>query len=92
MLYKILRDKERVIDFIENIVSYTVLVRFSNSEVKEAIGLMAEDQGFKDLEDTLVYVLAKKEKCDFILSNDGSFYSPDLLVISSEEICRRMVD
>ncbi len=53
---------------------------------------MAEDQRFKYLEDTIVYVLAKKEKCDFILSKDGSFYSPDLPVISSEEICRKMVD
>ena len=37
---------------------------------------MEKDQNFKDLEDTLQYVLAKKEGCELILSNDKNFYSP----------------
>ena len=87
VLSKVLKDKKRVLDFIENIVSFTTLIKFSNNEVKEAISLMRKDKKFRDLEDTLVYVLAKKENCDFILSNDSSFYSPDLPVIGSKELC-----
>ncbi len=87
VLSKILKDKEKVLDLIEDMVSYTTLVGFSNGEVKKAIELMSEDKNFRDLEDTLVYVLAKRENCNLILSNDSSFYSPDIQVISSEEFC-----
>ncbi len=87
VLSRVIKDKEKVLDLIEDIVSYTTLVGFSNEEVKEAIGLMSENGNFRDLEDTLVYVLAKKEGCNPILSNDNSFYSPDAQVMSSEEFC-----
>ena len=87
VISKSLKDKEKVLDLIRGIVSYTVLVGFSNEEVKEAIRLMSEDKNFIDLEDTLVYVLAKRKDCDLILSNDKGFYSPDLRVMSSDEFC-----
>ena len=46
---------------------------------------MEKDKNFKDLEDTLQYVLAKENECDLILSNDNSFYSPDIKIISTKE-------
>ena len=87
VLSRVLKDRDKVLDLIEDMVSYTMLVGFSNEEVVEAIKLMKRDKNFRDLEDTLVYVLAKKEGCDLILSNDKDFYSPDVRVMSSEEFC-----
>ena len=87
VLSKILKDKGKVLDLIEDMVSYTTLVGFSNEEVGEAMELLERDKNFRDLEDTLVYVLAKKTGCDLILSNDGDFYSPDVRVMSSGEFC-----
>ena len=48
---------------------------------------MKKDKNFKDLEDTLQYVLAKKENCDLILSNHRNFYSPDVQVMGTRELC-----
>ena len=87
VLSRALKDKEKVLDLIEDMVSYTTLVGFSNGEVEEAIELMERDKNFRDLEDTLVYVLAKKKNCDLILSNDGDFHSLDVQVISSGKFC-----
>ena len=57
------------------------IVPFSNEEVEKSIELMRQDSNFKDLEDTLQYVWAKKMRCDLILSNDKGFYSPDITVL-----------
>jgi predicted nucleic acid-binding protein len=49
---------------------------------------MKENKKNKDLEDTLQYILAKKENCDLIISNDENFYADDIEVISSEEFLK----
>ncbi|WP_283399551.1 hypothetical protein [Desulfurobacterium pacificum] len=48
---------------------------------------MKNNSSFKNLEDTIQYVLAKKEKCDSILTNDKKFFSPDIKVLTTKEIC-----
>ena len=88
VLFRVIKDKYKVLDLIEDIVSYATLAGLSNEEVNEAIELMERDRNFRDLEDTLVYVLAKRENCNLILSNDEDFYSPDLCVMSSQEFCK----
>ncbi len=87
VLSRIIKDKDKVLDLVKDMVSYTTLIGFSNEEVEEAIELMERDKSFRDPEDTLVYVLAKKENCNLILSNGRDFYSPDLRVMSSREFC-----
>lgn len=84
---KIIKNRNLALELLESIISYTTLVPFSNKEVEMAFRLMAENRKFRDLEDTLVYVLAKRINCDLILSNDGSFYSPDLSVMDSKKFC-----
>lgn len=44
----------------------------------------------RNLEDTIQYILAKKENCNLILSNDENFYAKDIEVISSEEFCKKV--
>ena len=83
-------DKERALAFIEDSAQVFTLIPFSNEEVIEAVTLMRKDKGFKDLEDTIQYVLAKKKDCDWILTNDKGFFSPDIKVLSAQEACKKL--
>jgi len=82
-------DKRKALSDIEKVVDIFSVIPFGKEDVKKAIRLMKQDKKFKDLEDTLQYVLAKKEKCQLILSNDDSFYSPDIEVLNTQEFCKR---
>ena len=89
-VYYVLRKKygkEAIYD-IEDALDIYNLIPFSNYEIKEAINLMKKNKGFKDLEDTLQYVLAKKEGCDLILTNDKKFYSPDIQIATTSQFVK----
>jgi len=44
---------------------------------------MEKNENFSDLEDTIQYVMARKERCDYIISNDKEFFSHDVPLLSS---------
>jgi hypothetical protein len=77
-------DKNRALNEIVKINSFCTVIEFSNHEVAQTCNLMLEDQTFKDLEDTIQYVLAQKYGCNVIISNDKNFYSPDIALFSSK--------
>ena len=79
------KNKGKALENIEAASEIFELIPFSTNELKEAIYFMGKDINFKDLEDTLQYVLAKKEECDLILTNDKNFYTPDIKTISTSE-------
>ena len=54
---------------VQKIVKTLKLIEFTNEDVEKACELMLTDKEYKDLEDTLQYIMAKKQKCDVILSN-----------------------
>ena len=57
------------------------LVPVEQKEVLEAMTLCeAEDTSFKDYEDALQYICAKKVSADLILTNDKGFVSIDIEV------------
>ena len=60
------------------------LVEFGNVEVDEAISLMERYPQYTDLEDTIQYVIARKKRCDYILTNDQGFASEDIPLLSSD--------
>ena len=70
-----LKIMNRIIDVIE----------FGNKEVDEAIYLMEKNEKFSDLEDTIQFVMARKERCDYIITNDKGFYSHEVPLLSSVE-------
>ena len=82
-VYYILKKKfgKEALVFVDKLSRICFIVPFANEEVGEAINLMKKNSEFKDLEDTIQYVLAKKTRCDLILSNDKGFYSPDIPVL-----------
>lgn len=64
---------------------FITIIEFGNIEVDEAIELMERNKKYSDLEDTIQYVMARKEKCDYIITNDKNFASGDVPVLSSVE-------
>jgi len=84
------KDKINTLLNIEDINKTLKIIDFSNKEVAQTCTLMRENKNYKDLEDTIQYILAKKEGCDLIISNDENFYAQDLEVLSSKEFCKRV--
>lgn len=73
------------LDKIRKLNQIIKVIEFGNQEVEEAIELMERNEKYDDLEDTIQYVMARKEKCDYIITNDKAFASGDVPVLSSEE-------
>ncbi|MBN2825049.1 MAG: type II toxin-antitoxin system VapC family toxin [Campylobacterales bacterium] len=61
------------------------IIEFGNQEIDEAIYLMEKDANFGDLEDTIQFVMARKERCDSIITNDQQFHSYEVPLLSSAE-------
>jgi len=83
-------DKDVILDNIEVFNKTLKVIEFSNKEVAQTCTLMKENKNYQDLEDTMQYILAKKQNCDLIISNDENFYAEDIEVISSEEFCKKV--
>jgi predicted nucleic acid-binding protein len=84
------RSRETALNNIHKINQFVKIIDFSNNEVQQTCDLMAQNSNFKDLEDTIQYILAKKALCDCIVSNDKNFFSPDIVLHSSEEFCQKL--
>ncbi|GAB6072787.1 type II toxin-antitoxin system VapC family toxin [Venenivibrio stagnispumantis] len=84
------KGKKKALEDIKAASDIFELIPFANEDLNKAIYLMEKDQRFKDLEDTLQYVLAKKEGCDLILTNDKEFYSPDIKVVSISQLAKEL--
>ena len=79
------RDKNQALLNIRNIIKTLNIIYFTNQEIEEVCELMIKDSEYKDLEDTLQYILAKKERCDLIISNDTQFVSKDVPLIDTKK-------
>ncbi len=79
------RDRNQALLNIQNIIKTLNIAYFSNKEIEDVCKLMLKDKEYQDLEDTLQYILAKKQNCDLIISNDKNFISKDIPVITSKE-------
>lgn len=84
-------DKKQALLNLQAVSKTLKIIEFSNKEVEETCNLMLEDGDYKDLEDTIQYIMAKKYNCDIIISNDKNFVAKDLKILSSEEFCREYV-
>jgi len=77
--------KDKALDIIIEVNEWCNIIEFANQEITECCHLMKSDTKYKDLEDTIQYVMAKKAGCDLILSNDRGFVSPDIALMSTEK-------
>ncbi|MEA3512299.1 MAG: PIN domain-containing protein [Campylobacterota bacterium] len=83
-------SKELALSNIEKTNKICKVIEFSNQEVLETCTLMRENQKFKDLEDTIQYILAKKEGCDLIISNDKNFVSDEIGLLTTQEFLEKI--
>jgi predicted nucleic acid-binding protein len=77
------QDRQRALDWIEEINGYCTIIEFANAEVAQSCRLMRDNPAFDDLEDTIQYVMARKIEADVILSNDANFASEGIEVITT---------
>jgi predicted nucleic acid-binding protein len=77
-------DKQQALMEISKINKMCNIIEFGNQEIARAIELM-QSENYKDLEDTIQYVLAQKSGCDLIISNDKNFISKDIQILSSKQ-------
>ncbi|MEA1954571.1 MAG: type II toxin-antitoxin system VapC family toxin [Campylobacterota bacterium] len=75
---------------IKTMSKFITIIEFGNREVDEAIKLMENNKKYTDLEDTIQYVMARKEKCDYIITNNKNFASGDVPVLSSKEALKNL--
>lgn len=85
------RDKSLALEQIMDINQTLKIIEFSNKEVIQTCNLMKSDSDYKDLEDTMQYILAQNVGCDLIISNDKNFISKELKMMSSEEFCSEVL-
>jgi len=83
------KGKEKALSSIEQINKICTIIEFSNKELLQTTNLMREDTNFKDLEDTVQYVLALNKNCNYIISNDKGFYSPDIELFSNDKFVEK---
>jgi len=83
-------DKTVALSHIEEINKTIHVIDFSNQEIARTCQLMRDNPDYTDLEDTIQYILAKKEGCDLIISNDKSFYAEDIPVMSSKAFIEQL--
>jgi len=83
--------KQRALDNTIKMNMFVKIIDFSNKEVARTCQLMKEDEDYVDLEDTLQYVLAQKEQCDIIVSNDRKFVSKKIELLSSEAFIKKYI-
>lgn len=85
-------NKNHALNSIESINKICKVIDFSNKEISLTCKLIREDKNYKDLEDTLQVILAQKENCDLIISNNKNFYSKDIELMTSKEFCEKYLD
>lgn len=82
------QGRDKALEALDQIQTVFQLVPFGNRELAAAIALMQTDIDYRDLEDTVQYVLAKQSGCDAILSNDAGFVAKEVQVFSSVDFLR----
>lgn len=90
-IYYILSKENKLMALqkIEEINRFCNIIEFSNKEIEYTCKLMRTNKKFEDLEDTIQYILALKEDCDLIVSNDKNFSSDRIEILTSRKFCKK---
>ena len=84
--------KEKALDALESVKEAVDIIPFGESELTNAIKLMRSDSDYKDMEDTIQYVLALQQNCDLIITNDKRFTSKKIKCMSAKMFIDRFID
>ncbi|MEA3491496.1 MAG: PIN domain-containing protein [Campylobacterota bacterium] len=78
-------SKNQALDALDYLKEIVEIIPFSYEELTIAIDLMKRDGEYKDMEDTIQYILAIEQHCDLIISNDKRFVSKEIECVSSDD-------
>ena len=82
-IYFIIKDKQKVLNFLEDIVDEWNIVPFGKDVIKEAIRLSKKNA--RDFEDMLQCLSAKKFGC-VLITNDKSFVDCEIEIAGYENV------
>jgi len=85
------RTRKEALDAIELLKESVGVIPFGEDELTQTIALMRKDPDYKDLEDTIQYIMACNTGCDVIVSNDKSFVSKKMEVMDSQTFVKRFL-
>jgi predicted nucleic acid-binding protein len=91
-LYYVLskHNREKTLDIIIEVNEWCNVIEFGNKEIRECCTLMKNDTKYRDLEDTIQYIIAKKVSADLILSNDKGFVSDDIELLMTKDFLKNV--
>ncbi len=78
-------DRRKILNSLKSINRLVNVMEFGRDEIDEAIYLMEKNPAFEDLEDTIQFVMARNQRCDYIVTNDRAFFSHDIPLLGSGE-------
>ena len=81
-------SKEIALKSLDSLKEIITIIPFAKDELSQTIELMQNDKDYNDMEDAIQYILAKKETCDFIITNDKQFTSKEIPALTSEQFCK----
>jgi len=84
-------SRENALDAIDFLKTSVSIIPFGETELTSTIDLMRKDTEYKDLEDTIQYIMALNEKCEIIVTNDKHFVSKEIECMSSEKFVKAFI-
>lgn len=90
-IYYIMKDKEQTLTFFRSIVFTKWRVLAYGSEVYEEAAVKSMEKKI-DFEDLLQCLCAKKNGCQFIISNDKIFYNCGVEIVSAEQFLENVAE
>ena len=79
-------SEAQVLDKMNFVYDSFTLVPIESQDVKNALDLCADNStNFKDYEDAMQYVCAKKVNANIIVTNDRKFVSKDIKVVNTKK-------
>ena len=83
-------SSEQALEALSALKELVAIIPFAHTELDATIALMTEDKLYKDMEDTIQYILALQEGCDLIITNDKKFHSKEIKLLSSNAFMERL--
>ena len=87
-IYYLIKDKKGVLAFLDFIHRKWEIVAFGDEVIEEAIELAHKSGG--DFEDILQCLSAKRNGCDYIVTNDRTFFECGIDIVSVEDFLKEV--
>ena len=84
-------SSQKALEALDTLKELVEIIPFAYKELSATIALMSEDKSYKDMEDTIQYILALQEGCDVIITNDKKFHAKEIKLFSSDTFMDKIV-